>query len=245
MGISSRIAVMCVLSAAVLSGCSSRFTDIREGILAHKSEPRALEANNGVYKVEPPDIIEITVRDNRDLNTQVTVRPDGNITFPLLEDRDVYVAGLTPKEISELLDKELSAFIRDVQTTVTVIGFNSKKVYVFGEVYRQGPQPFTGDITIIEAVATAGGITLRSAPGSVRLVRGDIEAPKVFKVDLNDIRLWGEQFADLQMKDGDIVYVPPNFFAKVGYALDNVLFPFRGLLGVAYSAAGAHSLATN
>jgi len=242
MAISSRIALMCVLSVAVLSGCASRFTDVREGILAHKSEPRSLELINGTYKAEPPDVIEISVRDNRDLNTQVTVRPDGNITFPLLG--DVYVAGMTPEEISKMLDEQLSAYIRDVQTTVTVTGFNSKKVYVFGEVYKQGPQPFTGDMTLVESVANAGGITLRSAPGSVRLVRGDIEAPKVFKINLKDITRRGQQFSDLQLKDGDIVYVPPNGFAKVGYALDNVLFPFRGLLGVAYSAAGAHSLAT-
>ena len=121
------------LALALLGGCT-RFTDVREGInsIESRSVHERLKVINGTYKIGPPDVLQITVRDNADLATQAIVRPDGYITFPLL--RDVYVEGMTPEEVSDVLNTELASYIKDVETTVTVIGFFSKKIFVFGEV---------------------------------------------------------------------------------------------------------------
>jgi len=229
------------LALALLGGCT-RFTDVREGINAieSRSVPERLKVINGTYKVGPPDVIRISVRDNADLATEAIVRPDGYNTFPLLGDG--YVEGMTPEEISEMLDTELASYIKDVETTVTVIGFLSKKIFVFGEVNRPGPQPFTGDITLVEAIANAGSITLRSAPGSVRLVRGDLEKPKVFKINLKKITMKGRASLNLQLQENDIVFVPTNGFAKVGYAIDNVLYPFKSLLSAAFTTRAVQGL---
>ncbi|HUS59287.1 MAG TPA: polysaccharide biosynthesis/export family protein [Planctomycetota bacterium] len=219
---------LCCLCLAALAGCH-RYTDIRAGILATKGDSDRLEKINQRYKVGPPDELQVEVRDNRDLGVKVTIRPDGYITLPLL--RDVYVADMTPVQISDMLDKEFTHYLKEVQTTVTVTGFNSKKVYVFGEVMRPGPQQFSGDMTVVEAIARAGSITLRAATGSVRLVRPDPEGgEKVFKIDLDDITIKGQSLANLQMNEGDIVFVPSTVLAKVGYAIDSVMWPFRGLL---------------
>jgi len=227
-----------VIALTLTGGCTP-YTDIREGINAiqSRSVPERLKVINGTYEVGPPDVIQITVRDNPDLTTDAIIRPDGYITFPLLG--DVYVEGRTPEGISEVLDTELANYIKDVETTVTVVGFNSKKVFVFGEVRSPGPQPFTGDVTLVEAIASAGSITIRSAPRGVRLVRGDLESPKIFKVNLKKITMAGNANFNLQLKENDIVYVPSNVFAKVGYAIDNVLYPFRSLLGAAVTARAA------
>jgi len=237
-----RPALLGTLGLVLLAGCS-HFTDIREGVLAAKDTPKRLEMINGIYKVGPPDLLTITVRDNKDLDTEVMVRPDGNITFPLLG--DVYVDGLTPEEIAKKLDTDLANYVKDVETTVTVTGFNSKKVFLFGEVERPGPQMFTGNMTLVEAVAGAGSVTRKSAPGRVRLVRGDPEAPKVFKINLKDITMRGETEGNLQLKDGDIVFVPKNAWAIVGDSLDDLLYPFRSVLGLTYNVVVIEAYTSN
>ncbi len=239
---SVQMAVVGMLCLAVLGGCT-RYTDIREGINAiqSRSVPERLEVINGKYKIGSPDVINITVRDNIDLNIETVVRPDGNITFPLLG--DVYVEGKTPEEVSRMLDTELANYIKDVQTTVHIVGFFSQKYYVFGEVNRPGPQPFTGDITLIDALASAGSLTIRSAPGRVRLVRPGLEKPEIFKINVNRIMKKGDGRLNLQLRESDIIYVPTNVFAKVGYAIDNLLYPFRSILGFAYTASLTQAIA--
>jgi len=223
------------LLVVMLAGCGDKFTDLRESIRVAKDEPQRLEVINGRYLVGPPDVLQIVVQDNRDLETTVMVRPDGYITVPVVG--DVYVAYQTPMRIAEELDKEFGKYVKEAKTNVTVKEFNSKKVYVIGEVKVPGPQRFTGDMSILEAIALAGSITERAQPAKVRLVRGDPEKPKVFEIDLRDITMRGETDPNLQLVQDDVVYVPPNGWAKVGYALSNVMWPFRELLTPLYGYA--------
>jgi len=229
-----RVVVTGLFVLVLLAGCSS-YTDIRESInkIQSKQGEKRLEEMNGTYTVGASDVISITVRDNRDLNTEVVVRPDGNVTVPLL--KDIYVEGLTPVEIAQKLDEEYANYIKDVETWVTVIGFNSKRIYVFGEVVRQGPQPFTGDVSLLDAISNAGSVTRQSSPTKIRVVRGDLSEPKIWKINLKNITMEGQAQYNLVLREDDIVFVPTNPFAKVGYAIDNLLYPFRSILAAAYT----------
>jgi len=231
------LALACVTA---LSGCGEKFTDLRESIRIAKNEPQRLEVINGRYQIDPPDVLRIVVRDNRDMDSEVMVRPDGYITVPIVG--DIYVAKKTPEELATLLDTEFGHYIKDVKTNVTVTAFNSKKIYVWGEVERPGPQPYTGDMSLVEAISQAGTITIRSQPRKVRLTRADPVKPKVFRVDLREVTMRGATDPNLQLLQNDIVYVPPNGFAKVGYTIDNILFPFRGLLSVVYGYSAVKNI---
>jgi len=224
---------MCAL--ALLAGCGRSYTDVRSAInrIQSQQSEKRLEEINGTYRVGAADVLSITVRDNRDLDTEVVVRPDGNITVPLL--KDVYVEGMTPVEIAQKLDAEYANYIKDVETWVTVIGFNSKRIYVFGEVEREGPQPFMGDVTLIDAIANAGSLTRQASPGRVLVVRGDLSEPKIWKINLKKITMKGQAQYNLMLRENDIVFVPTNPFAKVGYTIDNILYPFRSILAAAYT----------
>lgn len=188
-------------------------------------QPRGRE----IYTVYPPDGLRIDVRPEAELSTTVTVRPDGRISMPILG--DVEVEGLTPGEIDQKLTDALSPYVRNVDVTVTVSGLNSKRYYVMGEVFRQQDYPFTGEITAWEAVAMAGGYTRRAAPKLARVVRSDPETPQVIPVNLARIALKGESARDVVLQEDDVVYVPPDFFAKLGYFFERILFPFRSVLG--------------
>ena len=230
-----------IVVLALAGGCA-RYTDLNEGFseMASRNVPERLKEIHGVYEVGPMDELGIAVQDNPSLNTRVTVRPDGCVTMSPLG--DVYVEGKTPEGISEELSKLLESRIRDVETTVTVLAFNSKRVYVFGEVGTPGPQAFTGIVTLVDAIANARGVNRRSAPGRVRLVRGALENQKVFKINLKKIIKEGDANVNLMLQEGDIVYVPTNVFAKVGDAIDLVLLPFRGLLSAVFMGAQVQNL---
>lgn len=220
--------VACVMVLCAVTGCA-RTRKALEG-------PQAIPP----YTVYPPDEIRIDIRPEAELGTTVTVRPDGKISMAILG--DVEVQGLTPAEIDQKLTQALSQYVRNLDVTVTVTGFNSKRYSVIGEVFRQGDYPFNGQITAWEAVAMAGGYTRRASPGSARVVRGDPEQPRVMPVNLARIALRGESARDVILEENDIVYVPPDAFSKVGYFFERILFPFSSILGLGRDVGYAMNL---
>ncbi|RJP72354.1 MAG: hypothetical protein C4532_06270 [Candidatus Abyssobacteria bacterium SURF_17] len=192
------------------------------------------------YHLEAPDEIDVSVLPQAELDRRVTIRPDGKVSLPLIG--DVLVEGLTPMEVREKLTEEFSKYVKNPSVSVIVVGFNSKKIFVIGEVFRQGAFPYTGPMTAFEAVEEAGSFTRRASLGRVILVRGDLKNPQVIDVNLKEVVRKGLKQKDLYLQSGDIVYVPPNGFAKTGYAIEQVLFPFSPILGVGRDIGYARDL---
>ena len=141
-----------------------------------------LEAINGKYKLSPPDNIQITVNDNPDLATSATIRPDGNIYFPLLG--DVYVEGLTPLEVRKKVHDLLGKYLRDIpeeSISVGVIGFNSKVVYVYSFGVGLVEVPFTGDLTVLGAITQSGLLSSTSNQKKITVIRGEHDPSKLSK----------------------------------------------------------------
>jgi len=191
-----------------------------------------------LYTVYPPDVLSIDIRPDTTMSTIATVRPDGRISLPILG--DVEVEGLTTTQIDEKLTEGLKPFIRNLDVTVTVTGFHSKRYYVIGEVLRQKDYPLTGKISAWEAVAIAGGHTRRASLRSSRVVRGDPDEPLIIPVNLARVAFRGETGRDVILHENDVVYVPPSVSAKIGYFIDNLLFPFSSILGAGRQAASIY-----
>ena len=216
------------------SGCKSMSSNTRS--LAYGTIHQYPAEREETYRLEAPDEIEISVIPQSELDRTVTIRPDGKISLPLIG--DVFVEGMTSEELTDKLTEEFSKYAKNPSVAVIVTGFNSKKVYVIGEVFRQGAYPYTGTTSVFEAVEEAGSFTRRASLGRVILVRGDIEDPTVIDINLKEVVTKGAKEKDLHLQPGDIVYVPPNGFAKAGYAVEQVLFPFTPILGLG-SAIGS------
>lgn len=210
------------------SGCESM--SFNTGSLAYGTIHQYPAEREETYRLEAPDEIEISVIPQSELDRTVTIRPDGKISLPLIG--DVFVEGMTSGELTDKLTEEFSKYAKNPSVAVIVTGFNSKKVYVIGEVFRQGAYPYTGTTSVFEAVEEAGSFTRRASLGRVILVRGDIEDPTVIDINLKEVVTKGAKEKDLHLQPGDIVYVPPNGFAKAGYAVEQVLFPFTPILGL-------------
>lgn len=222
--------MLILLASTFLTGCKSvPYTDINAAVLASENVERRLEKINGKYKLGATDVVAINVRNQGDISGSHTIRPDGNVTVDLIG--DIYIEGMTPMQAADVIAKSLQVYVRDVDVLIRVTGFNSKKYFVFGETSGVGEQVFDGDITVLRAIGRARGVTTRAAWDRVRLVRATPTTRQVFKINLAHIIKEGQWDTNVQLQANDVLYIPPTNLARVGYAIDSVLFPIRSILG--------------
>ncbi len=216
------------LIALTTAGCASvPYSDINDAVLAKGHVRRRLEVISGRYTLGAMDSIQVMVRDGGGLSGGHTIRPDGFITFEMVG--DVYVEGMTPMTAADVIADALRVYVRDVDVTVRVTGFNSKQYYMFGETPGRGAKRFTGDVNILRAFAQAGGVTNRAAWDRIRLIRATRTTRQIFKINLGQIVKRGDWTTNVQIRENDVIYVPPTRMAQVGYFIDNLLFPFRSV----------------
>jgi len=217
--------------ALIASGCSFvRYADIEDAMTRHKLRrlEKRFEEFNGTYRIGIPDTLNINVPDHPDVSGAYELRPDGNITFPLLG--DVYAEGHTPMELAQRLATRLDEFLVKVEVYVTVTGFFSKWCYVFSR-SRQGGRSvrFTGDVTIIDLLGQYGGINREDYSSHIRLIRDNPEEPEVYRIRFDRI-MRGDMTTNVLVKDQDILYIPATPIAEFGYVWDIITRPVRSFV---------------
>jgi polysaccharide biosynthesis/export protein len=126
---------------------------------ADKSVPaqaNAAAASQGgaEYVIGPEDVLHIAVWKENDLTATLPVRPDGKISLPLLN--DVQASGLTPQQLADSVTEKLRKYIADPRVTVVVTAINSKRIYLVGEVSHVGATPMLPNMTVLQALSSAG-----------------------------------------------------------------------------------------
>ena len=109
------------------------------------------------YHVAPPDVLTISIRPDPEITRDVVVRPDGQISFDLIG--DLFVQGKTLEEIRRDITDQAEKFILHPDVTVILSASNSRQYFVFGEVKSPGAYPLVGDVSMVNALASAGGPT--------------------------------------------------------------------------------------
>ena len=122
------------------------------------------------YKLVPGDKLRVEVYKDAQLSQSVQVRPDGKITLPLAN--DVVAAGRTPAELRDAIVTSLKTYIANPTVTVMVVETVPPVIYVTGEVNAAGPQPLVGKIDVIQAIATAKGLTDFANKKNILIRRG-------------------------------------------------------------------------
>ena len=123
------------------------------------------------YRLGPEDQIQFFVWKEPDLTLDVTVRPDGMITVPLLG--DVAASGRTPASLAGILAADLQRLIESPRVTVSVSQATSARVYVIGQMVRPGEFALLGRMTVLKALALAGGFKDFAKSDSIVIVRED------------------------------------------------------------------------
>lgn len=152
------------------------------------------------YVVGIEDKLNIVVWGEAELSRTVSVRPDGKITVPLIN--DVTVAGLTPDRIRQVIAKRLSQFVRDPSVTVVVEEINSFRVYFLGEINNQGALQFHRPTRLIQGIAAAGGLTEFSKK-RITLLREQGGMEKRFEIDYKQLLAGAPGQENLQLEPGD------------------------------------------
>jgi len=195
-------------------------------------------AKSADYILGTGDVLEISVygQEEAGLYQTVIIRPDGKISFPLVD--DIQAAGLTPKQLDELITKKLSKRIPNPEVTVSVTEFPSSEyqVYVLGEVGMPGVFPIQGEMTLLEAITMAGSPTKNAYLDKVHVVRGGLKDSTIISINLNNIIKRGQVNKDIVLEPGDIVYVPEQFIVKINTVIDRFLPMLRVVtLGAEFS----------
>ena len=179
------------------------------------------------YRVGPPDQLFISILPDPVIERTAVVRPDGMISIDLIG--DVQASGRTTEQIAEEIEQRVSRFKRDAKTTVSVASSQSIAVTVFGEVRDPGTFPLTSDTRVSEAIGLRGGTTIFGSKRKIRVVRTNGETTRAFTIDLASIQQ-GDLSSNIMLRGGDMIVVPPNILARIGYGLQVLLFPFQQIL---------------
>ena len=157
------------------------------------------------YVIGESDVVMVTVFKEPTLSSSLLVRSDGMISLPLLG--DIKAAGKTPLQLADDVTAKLKKFIQDPNVTIVLNQMNSKKVYLIGQVGRTGPMELTPGMTLLQAIATAGGISEDANAKKMYILR--TEGGKQKKIPLQYKQaLRGDSSVNLTLNPGDTIVVP-------------------------------------
>lgn len=163
-------------------------------------------AKEADYRIGPQDVVRIDVWKEPDVSRSVPVRPDGKISMPLLN--DVQAAGLTSMELAASIRDGLSKFMTNPQVTVTVSEVNSRRIYVTGEVARQGAQTLLPNMTVLQAISAAGGLTQFAREKKIYIVRAVDGKQVSYPFDYKGALSGKHPETNILLQGGDMIVVP-------------------------------------
>ncbi len=158
------------------------------------------------YRIGPEDVLQIFVWKNETLSRSVTVRPDGKISFPLLD--DVQAAGQTTRELRDFLTKKLADFMAAPEVSVIVTDVRSIKVSVIGEIPKPGRYELKSRTTVLDILALAGGFSQFASRTRIVILRPDGDKMRRILLNYNKVISVGGEQANVYLQPGDIVIVP-------------------------------------
>lgn len=204
------LAMMTYMSGKPAGSQSFPVQDKKEtaGESKSQSTPNSVQTavEDPAYKIGAQDVLKIDVWRDDQLTRTVPVRPDGKITLPLLN--DVQAVGLTPMELASVIREELKKYITNPQVTVSVEQINSLRVYVTGEVTRPGTFSLLPNMTVLQALTSAGGFTQFAKTKNIYVLR--MEGGKQLKLPFNyKAVISGKKPEDsIKLQPGDTIVVP-------------------------------------
>jgi polysaccharide export outer membrane protein len=159
------------------------------------------------YVIGPDDVLSILFWRDKDLSApEVTVRPDGKVTLPLLN--DVQASGRTPEELGDAIREAARKFVEDPNPTVIVKEIKSRRVFITGRIEKPGPYPLNGKTTILQLIAMAGGLREFVDGKDISLMRSEKDRQTVFAFNYQDVVKKRYLYQNIELKPGDVVVVP-------------------------------------
>ena len=206
-----RYAFSCLVILA-MAGCAAVGVDGNKLASAPTTTEGAVNAAPE-YLVGPLDQLEVFVWRAPELSTDVTVRPDGRISTPLVE--DMVASGKTPSQLAQDLEGALREYVKNPEVTVIVSNFSStfdQQVRVLGEAQEPTALPFQAGMTVLDVMVAVGGLTEFAAGNRAVLIRGKNDDRESFRLRLDDLLRKGKISANAPVLPGDVILIPESVF---------------------------------
>ena len=185
----------------------SKAGDAKPEDAAGGARPRPNRQASDEYQIGEGDVLSISVYGERDASVpSVVVRPDGNISMPLL--KDVYVEGLTPPQLEKKITTLLEPMFKAPDVTVIMMQNNSKKIYITGAVKKEGPIPYTYRMTILQAISEAGGVTEYAKRKKIYVLHNDGGQQYKYDFDYDAVLKGLHMEQNIELQPGDTIVVP-------------------------------------
>ncbi len=195
-----------VLLAFAAAGCGSAPVQVSD-TLPTSTEPGA------DYRIGAGDSLEIFVWRNPEISTTVTVRPDGRISMPLVD--DIQAEGRTPTDLADAIEDVLAEYIRSPEVNVIVqsfVGTFGDQIRVVGQAANPRAVPFRANMTLLDVMIEVGGLGEFAAGNRAKVIRRDGNDTVEMKVRLDDLLNKGQVKYNIVMQPGDVVIVPETLF---------------------------------
>lgn len=158
------------------------------------------------FVLGPGDMLQIAVWRDEDLTREVLVRPDGKVSFPLIN--EVQAAGRTVEELREDVEKRIAEWVPDSPVSVVLTSLGSPQVFVVGKVARPGAYLMSGRMSVIQVLALAGGMTTFSDDDDILIVRPGENGETLFRFDYSKLEKGKKLEQNIQLLPGDTIIVP-------------------------------------
>jgi polysaccharide export outer membrane protein len=158
------------------------------------------------YQLQPGDQIEVSVWGEEELLRTVLLRPDGKFAFPLTG--EIAAAGRSAADVQAELREKLLPYIPEAVVTVSVTGIEGNRVYVIGQVQRPGSYIMNPQISVLQALSLAGGMTPFAAVNDIIVIRGRGSDQEVLRFGYDSISRGRDLGQNIQLESGDVVIVP-------------------------------------
>lgn len=226
-----------ILFTALIAGCASIDTNKNSELTG---APTAAEGGADSGKIPDlkvselilgvGDTIEISVYRHDDLKKSVKIDASGKVMFPLIG--DIKAAGVGIYKFRDEMQRALAKYIVEPQITISITSIQSQKIMVLGEVGSPGILTLDSELSIMEAISKAGGMTEDAKLSNVLLIRRVNNKPDVISLDLKKAFKDGDLSQNKMLQSGDIIYLPAVAIANVSWYfghLSKILSPIVNL----------------
>jgi polysaccharide export outer membrane protein len=190
------------LAASAIRGASQN-SDATTSARSSSTNPTTTDPD---YKIGPQDMLRVDVWKEPDISRIVPVRPDGKITLPLVN--DVQAAGLTTTQLAAKIAEGLKKYITSPQVTVGVTEINSRRIFVNGEVARAGAFPLLPNMTVLQALSSAGGFTQFAREKKIYILRMENGKQVKYPFNYKEAVSGKNVEQNIILQGGDIIVVP-------------------------------------
>ena len=207
--------ILLALLVLIMTGCNTK-ANLKNKVVNSNAKDIATELaalkESSDYLLQPGDLVEIQVYKETDMDRTLRISSQGTIAFPLIG--NVNIADLNISEAENKVETRLKSYLKNPSVSILIKEYANKTVYVLGQVKKPSSIaiPPEKNMTLLEAITSAGGFTDIAAVSRVKILRMEKGVQRSIEVDVSQITKDGKKQLDISLKPGDVVFVPQSLF---------------------------------